>query len=159
MFLSTQISLSSFYLSLLGPNLILSNLYRTVWLLLDSIHRLVCGSFTKDHNVSETGSVSVLRWMGRIDLLSWAHQKELVSITGRPHTRRWIESKRSQIVRTIYTMVRILSSLHQKFVLKHINLRSLFSIYDTGKTGVGRKPGRRVSYFIFTYFLSYRNVL
>jgi hypothetical protein len=32
---------------------------------LDSIHRLVCGSFTKDHNVSETGSVSVLRWMGQ----------------------------------------------------------------------------------------------
>jgi hypothetical protein len=38
---------------------------------------------------------------GRIDLLSWARQKELVSITGSvklPHTRRWIESKRSQIV-------------------------------------------------------------
>jgi hypothetical protein len=40
-------------------------LYRTIWLLLDSVHRLVCGSFTKDHNVSETGSVSVLRWMGQ----------------------------------------------------------------------------------------------
>jgi hypothetical protein len=54
-------------------------LYRTIWLLLDSIHRLVYGSFTKDHNVSETGSVSILRW---IDLLSWAYQKELESITG-----------------------------------------------------------------------------
>jgi hypothetical protein len=30
----------------------------------DSVHRLVCGSFTKDHNVLETGSVSILRWMG-----------------------------------------------------------------------------------------------
>jgi hypothetical protein len=40
-------------------------LYRTIWLLLNSIHRLVCGSFTKDHNASETGSVSVLRWMGQ----------------------------------------------------------------------------------------------
>jgi hypothetical protein len=40
-------------------------LYRTIWLLLDSVHRLVCGSFTKDHNVSETESVSVLRWMGQ----------------------------------------------------------------------------------------------
>jgi hypothetical protein len=40
-------------------------LYRTIWLLFDSVHRLVCGSFTKDHNVSETGSVSVLRWMGQ----------------------------------------------------------------------------------------------
>jgi hypothetical protein len=29
------------------------------------MHRLVCGSFTKDHNVSKTGSVSVLRWMGQ----------------------------------------------------------------------------------------------
>jgi hypothetical protein len=33
--------------------------------LLDSVHHLVCGSFTKDHNVSETGSVSVLRWIGQ----------------------------------------------------------------------------------------------
>jgi hypothetical protein len=32
---------------------------------LDSVHRLVCGSFTKDHNVSETGSVSLPRWMGQ----------------------------------------------------------------------------------------------
>jgi hypothetical protein len=42
-----------------------NDLYRTIWLLLDSIHRLVCGSFTEDHNNSETGSVSVLRWMGQ----------------------------------------------------------------------------------------------
>jgi hypothetical protein len=87
-------------------------LYRTIWLLFDSVHRLVCGSFTKDHNVSETGSVSVLRWMGQVDLLRWARQKELVSITGLvsetlwsfvklPHTRRWTKSKRSQIV--LYT--------------------------------------------------------
>jgi hypothetical protein len=41
------------------------DLYRTIWLLLDSNHRLVCGSFTEDHNVSETESVSVLRWMGQ----------------------------------------------------------------------------------------------
>jgi hypothetical protein len=40
-------------------------LYRTIWLFLDSVHRLICGSFAKDHNVSETGSVSVLRWMGQ----------------------------------------------------------------------------------------------
>jgi hypothetical protein len=40
-------------------------LYRTIWLLLDSIHCLVCGSFTEDHNVSETRSVSVLWWMGQ----------------------------------------------------------------------------------------------
>jgi hypothetical protein len=40
-------------------------LYRTTWLPLDSVHRLVCGSFAKDHNVSEIGSVSVLRWMGQ----------------------------------------------------------------------------------------------
>jgi hypothetical protein len=55
-------------------------LYRTIWLLLDSVHRLVCGSFTKDHKVSETGSVSVLRWMGQ----------------GRP--TQLGRSKRSQIV-------------------------------------------------------------
>jgi hypothetical protein len=41
------------------------NLYRTIWLPLDSVHRLARGSFTKDHNVSETGSVSVLRWVGQ----------------------------------------------------------------------------------------------
>jgi hypothetical protein len=40
-------------------------MYRTIWLLLDSVHRLVCGSFIKDHSVSETGCVSVLRWMGQ----------------------------------------------------------------------------------------------
>jgi hypothetical protein len=40
-------------------------LYRPIWLLLDSVHCLVYGSFTKDHNVSETGSVSILRWMGQ----------------------------------------------------------------------------------------------
>jgi hypothetical protein len=39
-------------------------LYRTIWLLLDSVHRLVCGNFTKDHNISETGSISILRWIG-----------------------------------------------------------------------------------------------
>jgi hypothetical protein len=33
---------------------------------LDYAHRLVCGSFTKDHNVSVTGSVSVFRWMGQV---------------------------------------------------------------------------------------------
>jgi hypothetical protein len=40
-------------------------MYTTIWLLLDSIYHLVCGSFTKDHNVSETGSVYILRWMGQ----------------------------------------------------------------------------------------------
>jgi hypothetical protein len=43
-------------------------LYRTIWLLLDSVHRLVCGSFTKDHNVSETGSVSVVSTAKWIEL-------------------------------------------------------------------------------------------
>jgi hypothetical protein len=62
----------------------------------------VCGSFTKDHNVSETGSVSILRWMGqgrptqlgpteRASLNHWTTVRL-------PHTRRWTESKRSQIV-------------------------------------------------------------
>jgi hypothetical protein len=49
---------------------------------LDSIHHLVCGSFTKDHIVLETGSVSETLW----------------SFVKLPHARRWIESKRSQIV-------------------------------------------------------------
>jgi hypothetical protein len=40
-------------------NIIQVRIYRTIWLFLDSVHRLVCGSFTKDHDVSETGSVSV----------------------------------------------------------------------------------------------------
>jgi hypothetical protein len=39
----------------------------------------------KSHNVSETGSVSVLRWMGQD------------KPTTLPHTRRWIESKTSPI--------------------------------------------------------------
>jgi hypothetical protein len=47
--------------------------YRAIGLVLDFIHRLVC-------NVSETGSVSVLRWMGQDK-----------------HTRRWIKSKTSPI--------------------------------------------------------------
>jgi hypothetical protein len=38
-------------------------LYRTIRFILDFIHRLVY--MTKNHNVSETGSVSVLRWMGQ----------------------------------------------------------------------------------------------
>jgi hypothetical protein len=57
-------------------------LYRTIWLGLDSVHRLVSGSFTNDHNVSETGSVSENLW----------------SFVKLPHTRRWTEFKRSQIV-------------------------------------------------------------
>jgi hypothetical protein len=93
-------------------------LYRTIWLLLDSIHHLVCGSFTKDHNVSETGSVSVLRWM-------WSFVKL-------PHTRRWIESKRSQIVlynihhrqnpfKSMNLLVKILSFL-RVCIKKHFSL-------------------------------------
>jgi hypothetical protein len=38
--------------------------------------------YSREHDVSETGSVSVLRWWGRRHLLSWATQKELISITG-----------------------------------------------------------------------------
>jgi hypothetical protein len=64
--------------------------------LLDSVHRLVCGSFTKDHNVSETGSVSVLRWMGQGGPTQLGpSERAFVKL---PHTRRWTESKRSQIV-------------------------------------------------------------
>jgi hypothetical protein len=106
-------------------------LYRTIWLLLDSIHRLVCGSFTKDHNVSETGSVSVLMWMGQdrptqlgqSERVQWLRltfsdgpnwvglscpihlrtetdpvSETLWAFVKLPHTRQWIESKRSQIV-------------------------------------------------------------
>jgi hypothetical protein len=74
---------------------------------LDSIHRLVCGSFTKDHNVSVTGSVSVLRWMeqdkptqlGPSEGASLNHWTEtLWYFVKLPHTRWWIQSKRSQIV-------------------------------------------------------------
>jgi hypothetical protein len=85
---------------------------------LDSVHRLVCGSFTKDHNVSETGSISVLRWMGqgrptqlgpseRASLNHWTHPPEdgdrsslrnVVVFCKTSTTRRWTESKRSQIV-------------------------------------------------------------
>jgi hypothetical protein len=36
---------------------------KTIRFILDSIHRLVY--MTKNHNVSETGSVSILRWMGQ----------------------------------------------------------------------------------------------
>jgi hypothetical protein len=38
---------------------------------------------TGEHNVSETGSVPILRW-GRRHLLCWVPQKELTSITGQP---------------------------------------------------------------------------
>jgi hypothetical protein len=88
--------------------------YGTIWLLLDSVHRLVCGSFTKDHNVSETGSVSVLRWMGQgiptqlgpseratlnhLRMETNPVSETLWSFVKLPHTRRWTESKRSQIV-------------------------------------------------------------
>jgi hypothetical protein len=37
---------------------------RAIGLVLDFIHRLVCER-QKYHNVSETGSVSILRWMGQ----------------------------------------------------------------------------------------------
>jgi hypothetical protein len=59
-------------------------LYRIIGLTLDSIHRLVCGR-QKDHNVSETASVSVLRWIGAGSFCL-------------PHTRQWIESKIRQII-------------------------------------------------------------
>jgi hypothetical protein len=88
--------------------------YRAIWLFLDSVHRLVCGSFTKDHNVLETGSVSILRWMGQgrptqlgpSERASLSHliqitdpvSETLWSFVKLPHTRRWTESKRSQIV-------------------------------------------------------------
>jgi hypothetical protein len=38
-------------------------MYRTMRFVLDFIHRLVY--MTKNHNVSETGSVFVLRWTGQ----------------------------------------------------------------------------------------------
>jgi hypothetical protein len=37
---------------------------------------------TRKHNVSETGSVSILRWGGRRHLLYWVPKKELTSING-----------------------------------------------------------------------------
>jgi hypothetical protein len=70
--------------------------YRTIWLLLDSVHCLVCGSFTKDHNVSETGSVSILSWMGqgrptqlglseRASLNHWIQWRAQLSRSTLPH--------------------------------------------------------------------------
>jgi hypothetical protein len=41
---------------------------------LDFVHRL---EFWKEHKVSETRSVSILRWKGGAYLLSWAHYKQL----------------------------------------------------------------------------------
>jgi hypothetical protein len=54
--------------------------------------------FYKDHNVSETGSISVLRWMGQGRPTQLGPSETLWSFVKLPHTRRWIESKRSQIV-------------------------------------------------------------
>jgi hypothetical protein len=42
----------------------------------------------RKYDVSETGSVSVLRWRGRKHLLSWVTWKELISITG----QQWLNS-------------------------------------------------------------------
>jgi hypothetical protein len=60
----------------------------------------------KDLNVSETGSVSVLRWMGQdkptqlgpLERASLNHSSlRNVVVFYLPHTRRWIESKTSPI--------------------------------------------------------------
>jgi hypothetical protein len=98
-------------------------LYRTIWLLLDSIHRLVCGSFSKDHNVSETGSVSVLSWMGqdrptKLDPSERASLNHWTSFEKLPRIRRWIESKRSQIVPSnCYIRILTLQSHHIIFAV------------------------------------------
>jgi hypothetical protein len=54
---------------------------------------------TKDHNVSETGSVSVLRWMWQDKPTQLGPLESLrnVVVFCLPHTRRWIESKTSPI--------------------------------------------------------------
>jgi hypothetical protein len=75
-------------------------MYRTMRFILDFIHRLVY--MTKYHNVSETGSVSVLRWMGQgrptqlgpLERASLNHCDWFFVI----YTRRWIKSKINLIV-------------------------------------------------------------
>jgi hypothetical protein len=93
------------------------HLYRTIWLLLDSVHRLVCGSFTKNHNVSETGLVSVLRWMGqgRPTQLGPSERASLNHAvvffkTSTYQTMDRVQKKPNSSV--TYTIVRILSSLY-----------------------------------------------
>jgi hypothetical protein len=39
---------------------------RTIWLLLDSVHHLVCGSFTKDHNVVVFCKTATYQTMNRV---------------------------------------------------------------------------------------------
>jgi hypothetical protein len=84
-----------------------SELYRTIWLILDSVHRLVCGSFTKDHNVSVQWLRLALsdgpNWVGLSCPIHLRTETDPVSETlwsfvKFPHTRRWTESKRSQII-------------------------------------------------------------
>jgi hypothetical protein len=95
-------------------------LNRAIGLILDSIHRLVCGR--QKNNVSETGSVSVLRWMGqdkptqlgpleRVERASLNHRSSLrnVVVFCLPHTRRWIESKISPIALYMIVIGLILS--------------------------------------------------
>jgi hypothetical protein len=66
--------------------------------------------YSKKHDVSETGSVSVLKWRwGRRHLLSWAPQRELISITGIPDDGKSPDTFCEFC--TTYTIVRILSSL------------------------------------------------
>jgi hypothetical protein len=102
-------------------------MYRTMRFILDFIHRLVYMT-KKYHNVSETGSVSVLRWMGqdrptqfgpleRASLNHWTSRSSWVGLSCPIHlrtetdpvsetlwyffviyTRRWIKSKINLIV-------------------------------------------------------------
>jgi hypothetical protein len=78
------------------PNKKLTELFGFFWILSIAWY----GSFTKDHNVSETGSVSILTWMGLGHLRTETDpvSETLWSFVKLSHTRRWTESKRSQIV-------------------------------------------------------------
>jgi hypothetical protein len=88
-------------------------LYRTIWLLLDSIHRLVCGSFTKDHWVGLPCPIHLRTETGPVSETLWSFVKL-------PHTRRWIGSKRSQIV--LYNIFYFFTEWYSVFVAngKHV---------------------------------------
>jgi hypothetical protein len=73
-----------------------SVMYRTIGL----IWTLSIVWYVEDHNVSETGSVSFLRWMGQ-DKPTQLGPLERASLNHwtlyLPHTRRWMESKTTPV--------------------------------------------------------------
>jgi hypothetical protein len=63
-------------------------LYRTVWLFFWTTSIVSYVEVLQKTTTFRRMDLSPVRWMGRVDLLSCTHQKELVSLTGQTSVRR-----------------------------------------------------------------------